>query len=591
MRALPVLSIALVLAFLISGLAVIATTDHAEASTLTKFSSELELKRFLWDRAGGSGGDKLVAEANDAAASGSGYSRTNVQVEGVDEGDRVKTNGEMLYIAEGATVHIIRAGPPLADVSDIAVDRPERAFVQGLYLLGDRLTVVYSQYGETSGYPGDGDARYYYPYYQAQRTCVSVYDVSDPESPVLERSTGISGYTVTSRMIGATLYLVTEHSVWSGRDVQFPEVTSGGSSEAVKATEVRYDPAMPSVSSFVNLLAVDVSSGRTGTLSALAGSTSVVYMSPTALYLTMQLWDSGDLGSGSQLTTSIYRIAVSGTDMELEGQASVDGRPLNQFALDESGDRLRIATTTGWPDISNEVHVLDLKLREVGSATGIAPGESIYSCRFMGDRLYLVTFLQIDPLFIVDLSTDTPSVMGELKVPGASNYLQMVDAGLMGIGFENGSVKVSLFNVTDPANMTEIDSFVVEGFSHSPAQYDHRAVLYQPETGTLVIPLITNDWSGWGGAELASYPYRPSSAALVLKLDGNGVREVGRVVHENATVERSLYIGNVLYAVSDTTVTASDMTTLELLDSLTYSDGWSKYYGIDDGIAMPVAGD
>jgi uncharacterized secreted protein with C-terminal beta-propeller domain len=115
------------------------------------------------------------------------------------------------------------------------------------------------------------------------------------------------------------------------------------------------------------------------------------------MYITMQLWDEGNLGASSRLTTSIYRIAVSGTDLTLAAQASVSGGPLNQFALDERGDRLRIATTTAWPNPTNEVHVLDLELEEVGSLTGIAPGESIYSCRFMGDRLYLVTFLQVDP--------------------------------------------------------------------------------------------------------------------------------------------------------------------------------------------------
>jgi uncharacterized secreted protein with C-terminal beta-propeller domain len=302
-------------------------------------------------------------------------------------------------------------------------------------------------------------------------------------------------------------------------------------------------------------------------------------MSHTALYLTTQVWDGAVVSSSSSLSTSIYRIAVNGTGMSLEAQGSVDGRPLNQFALDESGGRLRIATTTAWPNPSNEVHVLDLELREVGSVEGIAPGESIYSCRFMGDRLYLVTYLQVDPLFIVDLSTDTPTVLGELKAPGASNYLEMVDAGLMGVGFENGSVKVSLFNVTDPRDLSEIGSFVVEGFSYSPAQYDHKAVTYLPGDGKLVIPVTYYGSDHWTGVY-----QRPSSAMLVLQLDADGVSEVGRIVHENATADRSLCIGDVLYTVSDTTVMASSLSTLELLGSLTYGSG-QGYYGADGGIA------
>jgi uncharacterized secreted protein with C-terminal beta-propeller domain len=263
----------------------------------------------------------------------------------------------------------------------------------------------------------------------------------------------------------------------------------------------------------------------------------------------------------------------------------VDGSPLNQFALDESKGRLRIATTTGWPDVCNEVHVFDLELKEVGSVTGIAPGETIYSCRFISDRLYLVTFLQVDPLFVIDLSDDTPSVMGELKVPGASNYLQLVDAGLMGIGFENGSVKVSLFNVTDPRNMTEIDSFVVEGFSYSPAQYDHKAVMCVPGSGMLVIP-VTYYGSGYWTDTMTYTPQ--SSAALVLHLDDDGVSEIGRIVHQQATVDRSLYIGDVLYTISDTTIKASSISTLEELGALTYGDGRTYYYGLEEGIAVAI---
>jgi hypothetical protein len=144
--------------------------------------------------------------------------------------------------------------------------------------------------------------------------------------------------------------------------------------------------------------------------------------------------------------------------------------------------------------------------------------------------------------------------------------------------FENGSVKVSLFNVTDPRDLSEIGSFVVEGFSYSPAQYDHKAVTYLAEEGRLVIPVTYYGSGYWTGVY-----QRPSSAMLVLQLDADGVSEVGRIVHENATADRSLRIGDVLYTVSDTTVMASSLSTLELLASLTYGNG-QGYYGADGGI-------
>ena len=149
----------------------------------------------------------------------------------------------------------------------------------------------------------------------------------------------------------------------------------------------------------------------------------------------------------------------------------------------------------------------------------------------------------------------------------------------MGIGFENGSVKVSLFNITDPRDPTEIGSFVVEGFSYSPAQYDHKAVTYLPGERRLVIPVTYYGSDYWTGVY-----QRPPSAMLVLQLDADGVSEVGRIMHENATADRSLRIGDVLYTVSDTTVMASSLNTLELLGSLTFGSG-QGYYGADGGIA------
>jgi inhibitor of cysteine peptidase len=579
MKLLPILSIVLALSVLGATLGVIATTDHTKPSTFTTFGSEMELRAFLNDRTEGRWSAEgtttdMVAEAT------SSHSKTNVQVEGVDEGDTVKTDGTMLFIADGNKVHIIRAGPPLAKVTDIVTDSSEYAYVHSLYLSGDRLIVIYIVYetSATSGSSAAMDQAVYY-YGTAHRTCVRVYDLTDPANPALERSAGMSGNCVTSRLIDTTLYLVTEQSVWSGDNMVLPERSEDGKDVGVAATEIGYDPAMTSVSSFVNLLAFDVASGRTNSMSALTGSTSVVYMSPTALYLAMQVWGGNReilaLG-GSDVTTSIYRIEVHGTIMELAARGSVEGRPLNQFALDERGDRLRVATTTSRPALDNQVHMFDLSLKEVGSKTGIAPGESIYSCRFMGDRLYLVTFLQVDPLFVVDLSTDQPAVLGELKVPGTSNYLQMIDPGLMGIGFENGSVKVSLFDVDDPEAMTEIGSLVVDGYSYSTAQYDHKAVLYIPSAGMLVIPLTQYGVSTISGDAVAYYDYGPTSTALALHLDGQGVKEVGRIVHENATVERSLYIGEVLYTISDTTVIASLMGNLKTVSSLTY--GQERYY-------------
>ncbi len=584
MKFLPILTVAIAVTLLLAGITVVALNEPAAASVLTKFSSEGELRNFLEKNSARDGAVKDNAGYVTAEAASS-YSGTNTQTQGVDEGDMVKTDGATIFIAEGNIVHLIGTDPALRNLTDIMVGSTSGnnyTSIIGLYLWNGDLVVVYTLYEYRSSLPTPTNAGadlMYYPYWSTQRTGVQVYDVHDLLHPVLLRSGGITGTVLTTRMIDDTLYVVAEQDVWTGEGLNLPEVSANGDNDSIEATAISYDPACSEISCFVNLLAFNVGTGRTNSITFLASPASVVYMSETSMYLTMQQWsNAGNIlfsNVQSRVTTKIYRVAVEGTAMTLAAQGEVDGTLLNQFALDEQGDRLRVATTTASSGSANSVHVLDLELREVGSLAGIAPGEQIYSSRFLGDKLYLVTFRQVDPLFVIDLTTDSPSVMGALKVPGASTYLQMVEGGLLGIGFENGSVKVSLYNVTDPEHLYEVSSHVVEGFSYSAAQYDHHAVLYDPGRDMLVIPITA--YSGW---TMDSWLYyQPSSVALVLNVGPEGISHVGSVRHVNATVERSLYIGDVLYTISDTTVKANSLPTLSPMGELLYAEGKRPYYG------------
>ena len=597
MKPLPVLSIALVATFLISGLAVLNSGDPTEASVLTRFTSDAEMRYFINTHGEEQGGNNIMTDGRGMAMTeGSSYSKTNVQVEGVDESDLVKTDGTTLFLAELNQVHLIATNPSLSKLSDIVIGGSNIS-IQGLYIIEGRLVVIYSVYegigassgGSTLNPNAISEDIYSNPYYIASRTCIRVFDVTDPADPFPVLSSGISGALTSSRMVGNIVYLITQQSAWSGEEIIAPQVSTEEGMESVKATSISYDRSCRSVSNFVNLLAFDVGDGTRGNLSALAGSSSICYMSPTSLYLTMPRWEGGMSGivttTPGKLSTTIYRISVDGTKMNLAAQGSVEGAPLNQFALDEHDGRLRVATTTWDVQSVNQVHVLDLQLKEVGSLKDIASGERIYSSRFVADRLFLVTFRDFDPLFIISLENDDPVVLGQLKVPGASTYLQMVEGGLLGIGFENGSVKISMYNVTDPSRMSEIESYVVEGCSHSEAQYDHRAVLYDAERQLLTIPVTFYSSSIWG-EESWSFQ-RPLSVALVLKVGGEGVDQAGAILHQNATVTRSLYIEDTLYTISDTTIRANQLPSLSSLGSLVYSEGWN-YYGLVDR-TMPLA--
>jgi uncharacterized secreted protein with C-terminal beta-propeller domain len=282
-----------------------------------------------------------------------------------------------------------------------------------------------------------------------------------------------------------------------------------------------------------------------------------------------------------QEKTVIHRINVDGLDIEPEAVGDVPGRVLNQFSMDEYDGMFRIATTTGWWDRDeneNGLYVLNLDLEVIGELEGLAEGEQIYSARFMGDRAYMVTFRQTDPLFAIDLSDPTnPRVLGELKVTGYSGYLHPYDEDhLLGIGMEASEegrvegVKVSLFDVSDMENPREIGKYEVdEKWSNSEATYDHKAVLFDKEKDLLVIPVSYSKEMKVAGD---TWPrYENWQGVYVFDVDLDGIELKGKIAHESDEegdeywygggdyVRRSLYMDDVLYTISNSKIKANDL--------------------------------
>lgn len=282
-----------------------------------------------------------------------------------------------------------------------------------------------------------------------------------------------------------------------------------------------------------------------------------------------------------QEMTVIHRIGVDGLDIESQAQGEVPGRILNQFSMDEFDGNFRIATTTGgWDRDQNEnnLYVLNLDLEEVGKIEGLAQGEQIYSARFMGEKAYMVTFRQTDPLFVIDLSSpENPRVMGELNITGYSGYLHPYDeTHLLGIGMEaseNGrvqGVKISLFDVSDMENPKEIGKYTVdEQWSNSEATYDHKAVLFDKSRNLLVIPVSYNKEINVAGQ---SWPrYENWQGAYVFNVDLNGIELKGKITHNDEQngdeywygggdyVRRSLYMDDVLYTLSNSKIKANKL--------------------------------
>jgi len=287
----------------------------------------------------------------------------------------------------------------------------------------------------------------------------------------------------------------------------------------------------------------------------------------------------------------------------------VPGRILNQFSMDEFDGNFRIATTTGgWDRDENEnnLYVLDGDLEIIGKLEGLAEGEQIYSARFMGERAYMVTFRQTDPLFAIDLSdSENPKVIGELKVTGYSGYLHPYDENhLLGIGMEatnegrTEGVKVSLFDVSDMENPREIGKYEVdEKWSNSEATYEHKAVLFDKERNLLVIPVSYSKEVDVAGQSWSRY--ENWQGAYVFNVDLAGIELKGKIVHEQDEegdeywygggdyVRRSLFMDDVLYTISQSKIKANDLDDLDEIKeiALPYENYGGPILYAEDGVA------
>jgi inhibitor of cysteine peptidase len=285
---------------------------------------------------------------------------------------------------------------------------------------------------------------------------------------------------------------------------------------------------------------------------------------------------------------------------------------LNQFSMDEYQGYFRIATTTGWME-QNNVYVLDSDLKVVGKLEGLAPGEKIYSARFMGNRAYLVTFKKIDPLFVVDLKDpENPIVLGELKIPGFSDYLHPYDENhIISVGknaVDEGSfawyqgVKIALFDVSDPGNPVEISEYSIgDRGTDSYVLSDHKAFLFSISKNLLVIPisLAKIDESKYPeGVPPNAYGDFVWQGAYVFNVSlENGFVFKGGITHmENNVdyysyspysayypystdylVKRSLYIGDVLYTISDKLIKMNNLDDLSQINEVALPSGSNIY--------------
>jgi uncharacterized secreted protein with C-terminal beta-propeller domain len=521
-------------------------------------------------------------------SAGKDYSGTNVQVEGVDEADVVKTDGEYIYYVKGKQIIILKAYPA-EDAGIVSrINLPQ--YVSDIYASRDRLVVFTSE-------------EYYYYHYieeienheKGPQTTVTIYDIKNKANPEKIREFGMDGSYFNSRLIGDFLYyIITTPAYINNDEIILPSIREDDSWTIIEPYQIWCPNNTRGWMQYYTIASINIldSEAQLTTETFLLDSGSTIYVSPTNLYLTSQGWSS---------ETSITKIGIEEGTITFKANGTVPGYILNQFSMDEYKGNFRVATTDhNWRSGSsgNNVYVMDENLEIVGSLEKLAPGEEIYSARFMEQRCYLVTFKKVDPLFTIDLSDpENPNVLGKLKIPGYSDYLHPYDTNtLIGIGKETveaeegdfawyQGVKISLFDVSDVENPKELAKFEIgDRGTDSLALYNHHAFLFSRVRNLLVIPVLEaeideDDFAGPVPDNFyGEYTYQ---GAYIFDISHEGIELKGRITHldeesidllksgfwfdSEYSVERSLYIEENLYTLSQGMIKINNIETLSEL--------------------------
>ncbi len=542
------------------------------------------------------------------------HSDTNIQVAGVDEGDQVKTDGRYIYRIQNGQVVIVAARPAAAMAVVTQVTFDTGFYPIELYVQGDQLVVIGSGWYDSSSGSGS-DAPVIQANGQAKRalwlpsgenrTQAKVYDISDRANPHLQREIAFSGHFLSSRRIGNNVYLL-------GR--QYPHYFMQAFADPT--TFRRQRPAMTRKNILPRIIDSTVNNGRehalplrdlyffprfvepdyvivagfrldapnqAANIKAYLGSGEIAYASKDNLYLSAAdyNWPRSGNQSVSAPVTHIYKFALADGSLHFSNAGKIPGTVLNQYSMDEHGGYFRIATTTDqWTQTGdsgtlqtwNNLYILDSDMQVSGRLEHLAKGERIFSARFIGDRGYLVTFQQIDPLFVIDLAVpEAPKVLGELKIPGFSNYLHPFDAThLLGFGqdseettdgFVTTGMKLALFDVTDVTRPSQVHSLTLgaQG-SYSPLQWDPKALLFNKKTGLLGFPIsITKQSAG------LDWPLQIFQGVHIYQVSvAEGFQKQAEITHmpDGITddwqhyIDRLLTIGNQLYTLSSNRVQA-----------------------------------
>lgn len=558
--------------------------------------------------------------------SSSDYSTTNVQVEGVDEGDIIKCDGEFIYYINGNKVQIIKAYPPekMQIFSQIELEKsfvPKEIFIDENYLavIGNKYRK--DEWEEMDGVLYEGALMPYYVSDADILTYCYIYDIIDKKSPKLLRKLFQAGIYLTSRKIEDNIYLVSNkyipyHKLKDEEDPKefmpyyYDSIAHKNEVVYVGFKNVSYIPDFTSLN-YTIVGTLSINSNSCLRIEPILGGGEDIYASQNSIYVAAPIRRivrgiipdlSFDSNYGPRIVrvlkestkTVVYKFLLSDSNVIPVAYQTVNGHILNQFSMDEFEGYLRIATTyTEYRSFSgqgfkktNNLYVLDKDMNIVGKIENIAPGESIYSARFMGKRAYLVTFKALDPFFVVDLNDPkNPKILGCLKIPGYSTYLHPYDDNHI-IGFgkdatdldENWAVplglKIAMFDVSDVNNPKELFKIIIgDKGSTSELLQNHKALLFDKNKNIFAFPVTVyekdDNKNSLPSTFIGAYVYS-IDLEKGFTLKGKIAHQSGKIkdIKSGGKIKRLLYINDVLYSISNSVLKANDLKFLTEINSL-----------------------
>lgn len=546
------------------------------------------------------------------------YGETNVQVEFVDEGDIIKNDGRYLYqIVEGTygnndgeEIQIVDTKDGLTKVAGIKGFENIREF----YLHEDKIVVIENLW---TSYRSGNDIEVSYKeesiediavedvavndvmisgtYYGSTAfSRIHVYDISDRSKPSKIHTFTIKGNYKTSRISDGYLYFFTGYDTGRPENKKDYEAYIPMINGTLFGADSLYLPENSDATSYLMMLSIDMANPTefTDKMAAVSWG-NYYYVSGKNIYVADNQWAGEQEGIQCD-KTRIMKFSYEKGQIEAVCENVVDGTLLDQFAMDEYKGYFRMITTVqpyklekvvddvsgeeigyyNWEYLpeSNSVYVLDENLKVAGSIEGLAEEERVYSARFMGDTGYFVTFRQTDPLFSVDFSNPTvPKILGELKISGFSEYLHFYGEDLLlGIGYEadeetgrTEGIKLSMFDVSDPANVKETNKLVTD-YDYSDALYNHHSVLVSVSKN--LIGFMAEQYDNKTVREYAAYSYQTENGFTKrFTVDCSPTEANGHRYYEG----RGTYINDIFYMLmNDGSIRAYDLNRAELIAEL-----------------------